>query len=106
MFAKRVRLEQLVQYIMQVVESLTRWFRRANTKTIPSLVRTGIRNTRRAATKVRVGIVLPHACAALPLAIRVATRLDRILNVEHTVAFLVGRTLCFVAMEVLARFRH
>ena len=87
---------------MQVGESLTFWFRRASTNAIVSLNRTRFRRILPATTKVVVRIVLPDACAAAVLAIRVATHLDSIDNVEHTVSLLVGRTLRFVTIEVLA----
>ena len=60
------------------------------------------------ATKVSAGIFLPDTCAALALAIGVATLLctARGADVEHAVAILVGRTLRFVIVEALARFGH
>ena len=71
-----------------------------------SLDRTRLRRILPDATRVSDGIVLPDACAALALAIPVATLLARTLNVEHTVALLVGRTERFVITEVLAPFRN
>ena len=99
-------LDKTRLHITQVGESLTFWFRRASTNAIVSLNRTRIWRILPAATKVSAGIVLRDACAALALTIRITTRADRIRNVEHTVAFLVGRALCFVTIEALARFRH
>ena len=78
---------------MQVGESLTFWLRRASTKMTISLNRTRIWRILPAATKVSAGIVLCDACAALAFAILFTTLLGRMLNVEHTVACLVGRTL-------------
>ena len=71
-----------------------------------SLLRARQRRILPEATKVSVGIMLPDTCAALALAICVATLLARIFNVEHTVAILVGRTERFVLTKVLARFTH
>ena len=90
----------------QAAESLTSRFRRANAHVSLSLLRARQRRILPEATKVSVGIMLPDTCAALALAIRVATLLARTRNVEHTVALLVGRTVRFVMTEVLAPFRH
>ena len=107
--AKQVREAQLVAHIIQASESLTRRFRRANAKAVPSFDLTRLRPIVPEATKGRAGIVLPDACAALGLAIRVATLLDRVVrlgDVENTVAILVRRTLRVVTIEVLALFRR
>ena len=90
----------------QAAEPLTSRFGCANAKAIESRDRTRLRLILPEATRVRAGIFLPDTCAALALAIRVATLLARILDVEHTVALLVGRTVRFVLTKVLARFRH